>query len=187
MNMFQIKRFLIIVPLLFLLTACSKVGGLVSSTGEIVSKTGEMIGGAKEAKAPELPQVIEIKEVKPATAKIQIKTTEQLAQSRINVTVIQLKSNGKFSSSRLSDLESDAESALGNDFISKQSISLKRGELKPLNLEIDPATKAIGVFASYQELNQTIWRTTVQLSKATDTSYNIQINIENKLISASKK
>jgi len=154
----------IIVSLLFLSTACSTVGDVVSSTGDLVSKTGEIIGGKKEEikapeiELPELPQVIEIKEEKPATAQIQIRTTDKISQSRINVIIIQLKSEGKFSSSRLSDL-----------------------------LEIDPETKAIGAFASYQELNQTIWRTSVQLPKATDTTYNIQINVDNKLISASKK
>lgn len=193
MRISHTRTFSLIVLLAFLLSACSKVGGLVTSTGELVSKTGKMIGGEKEklaapeVKAPEIPQVIEIKEVKAATAQVQIKTTSGLTQSRINVTVLQLKSSGKFLSSRLSDLESDSESTLGNDFISKQSISLKRGEIKTLNFEIDSTTKSLGVFASFQELNQTIWRTGVQLPKATDTSYTIQINVDNKLISATKK
>ena len=193
MNILHLSKLSIIVSLLFLSTACSTVGDVVSSTGDLVSKTGEIIGGKKEEikapeiELPELPQVIEIKEEKPATAQIQIRTTDKISQSRINVIVIQLKSEGKFSSSRLSDLESDTESALGSDFINKQNVSLKKGESKSLSLEIDPETKAIGAFASYQELNQTIWRTSVQLPKATDTTYNIQINVDNKLISASKK
>lgn len=199
MNILHIKTLSLIVFLTFLLSACSRVGDLVTNTGDLVSKTGKIIGSTKEKavvpeieipkipELPELPQVIEIKEIKAATAQVEIRTTKELAQSRISVTVLQLKSNGKFLSSRLSDLESDAESLLGNDFISKQSISLKRGELKTLNFEIDSTTKALGVYASYQELNQTIWRTGVQLPKANDATYTIQINVDNKLISAIKK
>lgn len=196
-NFLNKKSLLLIVTMSFVLSACGKVGDLVSSTGELVSKTGKMIGTDKEApkpvelpkmpELPKLPQVIKIKEVKAATAKVQIRTSNELAQSRISITVLQLKSNGKFMSSRLSDLVSDAESALGNDFISKQSVSLKRNESKALDLEIDSTTKTLGAFASYQELNQTVWRTGVQLPKATDTSYNIQINVDKKTISAVKK
>ena len=196
-NILQIRSLSLIISTALLLSACGKVGDLVSSTGELVSKTGKMIGTDKEApkpvelpklpEAPKFPQVIKIKEVKAATAKVQVNTSKQLAQSRISITVIQLKSTGKFMSSRLSDLVADSESVLGNDFISKQTISLKRSEAKTLNLEIDSSTKALGAFASYQELNQTIWRTGVQLPKATDTSYNIQINVGEKIISAVKK
>ena len=187
---------------IFFLSACSTVGGFVSKTGEIVSKTGEIIArdDSKEAlkvpeakppeiklpEAPALPAEIKIKVAKPATATVQLNTSSGLSQPRINVTVIQLKSAGKFSSSRLTDLESDVESALGTDFISKQSLSLKPGELKPLHFEVDPSAKAIGAFASYRELNQTVWRTQIDLPKATDTSYKVLINIDNKLISAVK-
>jgi len=195
MNILRITTISLFATLTFLSFGCSKVGEMVTTTGDLVSKTGKMIGGKDEKiEAPkieipegnEIPKVIEIKEVKAATAKILVKTTSKLTQSRINVTVLQLKSDGKFLSSRLSDLESDAESVLGNDFVSKQSVSLKRGEQKALNIEIDSSTKAIGTFASFQELNQTIWRTGVQLPKATDTSYNIQIIVDDKLITANK-
>ncbi|MCF6191415.1 MAG: type VI secretion system lipoprotein TssJ [Cocleimonas sp.] len=181
------------------LMGCSKVGDLVSNTGEFVAKTGEIIGGKKKEqpplKAPEMPkietpkmpEVIKIQEAKAATAKVQIRTTKNLSQSRIQITVIQLKSGGKFLSSRLSDLVSDTEATLGSDFINKQSVSLKRGESKELNLEIDPSTKTLGAFASFKELNQTIWRTGVQLPKATNASYTVQINVDRKLISATKK
>ena len=169
------------------LSACSSVGGVVSKTGELVTKTGEFIGGApEEIKTPELPSEIKIKVAKPATANVLIKATDGLAQSRINATVIQLKSPGKFATSRLSDMESDAEAALGSDFISKQTVSLKPGESRPLDFEIDSATKAIGVFASFRELNQTIWRTQLDIPKTTDTSYKLFVNIDNKLITASK-
>jgi len=100
--------------------------------------------------------------------------------------VVQLKSSGKFKSSRLSDLVADTEAALGSDFISKQNISLKKGESKPLNFEIDPDAKVIGAFASFRELNQTIWRTQVDLPQATDTAYTVLISIDNKSISATK-
>ncbi len=128
------------------LMGCSKVGDLVSDTGEFVAKTGEIIGGKKKEqpplKAPEMPkietpkmpEVIKIQEAKAATAKVQIRTTKNLSPSRIQITVIQLKSGGKFLSSRLSDLVSDTEATLGSDFINKQSVSLKRGESKELNL-----------------------------------------------------
>jgi len=195
MNTPYLRSFFIILCSASLLMGCSKVGDMVSNTGEFVAKTGEIIGGKKKEqseegktpKMPKIPEVIKIQEAKAATAKVQIRTTKNLSQSRIQVTVIQLKSGGKFLSSRLSDLESDAESTLGSDFINKQSISLKRGESKELNLEVDPSTKTLGAFASFQELNQTIWRTGVQLPKATNASYSIQINVDRKLISATKK
>ena len=196
MNASHLRSLFIVLCSALLLMGCSKVGDLVSNTGEFVAKTGEIIGGKKgrsqsgATKAPEMPkmpEVIKIQEAKAATAKVHIRTTKNLSQSRIQVTVIQLKSGGKFLSSRLSDLESNAESVLGVDFINKQNISLKRGESKELNLEIDPSTKTLGAFASFQELNQTIWRTGVQLPKATNASYTIHINVDNKLISAAKK
>ncbi len=202
MNTPHLRSLFIIICSTSLLMGCSKVGDLVSNTGEFVSKTGEIIGGKKkeqpEAEAlkapevpkiemPKIPEVIKIQEAKAATAKIQVSATKNLSQSRIQITVIQLKSGGKFLSSRLSDLESDVESTLGSDFINKQSISLKRGESKEINLEIDSSTKTLGAFASFQELNQTIWRTGVQLPKATNASYSIQINVDRKLISATKK
>ncbi len=195
MNTPHLRSLFIILCSTSLLMGCSKVGDLVSNTGEFVSKTGEIIGGKKKEqpkalKAPEMPkmpEVIKIQEAKAATAKIQIRTTKNLSQSRIQITVIQLKSGGKFLSSRLSELESNAEATLGADFINKQSVSLKRGEAKELNIEIDPSTKTLGTFASFQELNQTIWRTGVQLPKATNVSYTVQINVDRKLISATKK
>jgi len=184
------------------LTACSKVGDLVSNTGDFVSKTGEIISGKKEepqapiaikeptptaTPSPETPKKTKIKKAQIATAKVQVKTTSKLTQPRINITILQLKSNGKFSSSRLSELESDAESALGGDFINKQTLSLKRDSSKTLNFNIEPTTKTLAMFASFQELNQTIWRTSVQLPKATNKSYTIHINVDQKSISASKK
>jgi len=200
MNTPQLRSLFIIIYSASFLMGCSKVGDLVSNTGEFVTKTGEIIGGKKkeqpkESKAPEMPkiatpkmpEVIKIQEAKAATAKIQVRTTQNLSQSRIQITVIQLKSGGKFLSSRLSDLESDTEATLGSDFINKQSISLKRGESKELNFEIDPSTKTLGAFASFRELNQTIWRTGVQLPKATNATYSIQINVDKKLISATRK
>lgn len=195
MNTPHLKTLFTILCSASLLMGCSKVGDLVSNTGEFVAKTGEIIGGKKKeqpksGKVPEMQKMLEaIKTQKAtvATAKVQIKATKNLSQSRIQVTVVQLKSGGKLLSSRLSDLVSDAESTLGSDFVNKQSISLKRGETKELNLEIDPATKTLGAFASFQELNQTIWRTSVQLPKATNASYTIQINVDRKLISATKK
>jgi len=195
MNTPHLRSLFIIIFSASLLMGCSKVGDLVSNTGEFVSKTGEIISGKKKEqpnalKAPEMPkmpEVIKTQEAKAATAKIQIRATKNLSQSRIQITVIQLKSGGKFLSSRLSDLESNTESTLGSDFINKQSVSLKRGESKELNLVIDPSTKTLGAFASFQELNQTIWRTGVQLPKATNASYSIQINVDRKLISATKK
>ena len=192
MNTLRLRSLFIILCSASLLIGCSKVGDLVSNTGEFVAKTGEIIGGKKKEKSkapemPKMPEVIKIQEAKAATAKIQIRTTKNLSQTRIQITVLQLKSDGKFLSSRLSDLESDAESALGADFINKQSVSLKRGESKELNVEIDPSTKTLGVFASFQELNQTIWRTGVQLPKATNASYMVQVNIDKQLISATKK
>jgi len=194
MNIPHLKSLFIILCSASLLMGCSKVGDLVSNTGEFVSKTGEIIGGKKKeqpkapkVEMPKIPEIIKIQKAKAATAKVQIRTTKKLSQSRIQVTVIQLKSSGKFLSSRLSDLESDTESTLGSDFINKQSISLKRGESKELNLEVDPSTKTLGAFASFRELNQTIWRTGVQLPKATNASYTIQINVDKKLISATKK
>lgn len=200
MNIPHLKPLFIILCSASLLIGCSKVGDLVSNTGDFVSKTGEIISGKKKeqpdapktpetpkVEIPKTPEIIKIQEAKAATAKVQIRTTKNLSQSRIQVTVIQLKSGGKFLSSRLSDLESDTESTLGSDFINKQSISLKRGESKELNLEVDPSTKTLGAFASFKELNQTIWRTGVQLPKATNASYTIQINVDKKLISATRK
>lgn len=191
MNKLRLETLFLIISSILFLTACSKVGDLVSNTGEFVSKTGKIIGGEKEKpKVPEAGEALglpKIKEAKPATAIVHVKATDKLSQSRISITILQLKSGGKFLSSRLSELESDAESALGSDFINKQTVSLKRGESKSLNFEIDSTTKTIGAFASFQELNQTIWRTGVQLPKATNASYTIQINVDKKSISAVKK
>lgn len=194
---------IIFFSIIILTSACSRIGSAVTSTGNYVSKAGSLISGdnGKQQQKPSVSNSSDIsenaqkfKKIIPSltTALVKINTTKTSnlrasgKPSRINITVLQLKSAGKFSTSRISSLRNDLVSTLGADFISQESVSILPNNEKILRFEIDPSTRVIGVFGSFSQLNNTIWKTSLNIPKAVSKLYAIQVLVDSKSVSARK-
>ena len=81
--------------------------------------------------------------------------------SPVAVKVYQLRSAGSFESSDFFSLYNQAATVLGADLVSSTDITVRPGESKKFDEEIDPKTRFVGVVAGFRDIENASWRAVV--------------------------
>jgi type VI secretion system protein VasD len=78
--------------------------------------------------------------------------------SPVAVKIYQLRSAGSFESSDFFSLYNQAAAVLGADLVSSTDITVRPGESKKFDEEIDPRTRFVGVVAGFRDIENARWR-----------------------------
>src|SRR5262245_37148397 len=81
--------------------------------------------------------------------------------SPIAVKIYQLRSAGGFESGDFFALYSNAAAILGPDLIASRDVTVRPGERKKFDEEIDPRTRFVGIVAGFRDVQNARWRAVV--------------------------
>ncbi len=129
--------------------------------------------------------------VAPITVQVRILVSEQAnpdidgRPSPIVIRIYELKSLGKFEDGDFYKLFENYDSQLGPELIVSEQYHLKPGDVNVIKRTLSAETRYIGVSAAFRDINQAIWKDTLELTdeKTTD----LLVFIENLNISVWKK
>ncbi|MBC3373247.1 type VI secretion system lipoprotein TssJ [Pseudomonas sp. SWRI92] len=152
----MIPRFLLVVATALLLTAC-----------------------AKDAAAPE-PE-----EAQADTAAVELHfhaisglnpgATGQPAPVRVRI--FELKNAATFGRADYFALAERAQATLGTDLIDQDEVLIQPNQQLSLQRDLDPATRHIGILVGYRELDQSLWRTVMNVPARQYTEYQISLDV----------
>lgn len=114
---------------------------------------------------------------KPAKIVVRLKTTPSLnpdandRPSPIVLRLYHLKTDGAFNNARFFELWDNGESTLGGDLLGEQEIELYPEQTRELEFHAtNTDTRFLGIIASYRNLDNAVWRTTIQ-TPLSDTTF----------------
>ena len=102
--------------------------------------------------------------------------------SPVVISIYQLKSPFTFNNANYSSLANNSAAILGSDLIDKQTMEIRPGENKNINLDLAQATQYIGIVAGYRKINQAQWHTTIRIP-AKSKGANIALSLESQGLS----
>jgi len=127
------------------------------SAGRLLSYA--ILGLAVACGGPKVPKPVPIAGQLVADAAVNPDVTGRA--SPVAVKVYQLRSTGSFESSDFFALYGNAAAVLGADLVSSTDITVRPGETKRFDEEIDPRTRFVGVVAGFRNLENARWRAIV--------------------------
>lgn len=77
--------------------------------------------------------------------------------------IYQLKSPDKFSNEDFFSVFNPDSTALGEDLLGREQITLQPGGTRTLELEVDPETAYLGVVGAFADLENAEWRSVVEI------------------------
>ena len=83
--------------------------------------------------------------------------------SPLVVRIYELKNTVAFENADFFKLYESDVGTLEADLINREEFQLKPGDRKEFEQELDPATAYLGVLAAYRDIDNAVWRKTVQL------------------------
>jgi type VI secretion system protein VasD len=95
--------------------------------------------------------------------------------SPIILYIMELSSTEQFSTLDYMSLTQPSGTALGSNMLSKNQMVLQPGESKPLPLELNPLTTAIGFVAGYRDIDNAVWRTSIAITQGTTKGINVTL------------
>jgi len=103
--------------------------------------------------------------------------------SPLVVSIYQLKSPFTFNNANYGSLANNSAAILGTDLIDKQTMEIRPGENKMINLDLTQNTQYIGIVAGYRKINQAQWHTTIRIP-GKGKGISIALNLESQGLSA---
>lgn len=85
--------------------------------------------------------------------------------------VYELKSDVAFQEADYFGIQNTAKAVLGADLLSVDQFIIRPGESRDIKRKSNPETTAIGIFAGYRDLPNSVWRVVHKLPPATDASW----------------
>lgn len=83
--------------------------------------------------------------------------------SPLRISIFQLRKVDKFKDADFFALYDDARAVLGGDMIEREDLTLKPGDVRKYEREVDPETRYIGVIGAYRDINQAKWSGYVEM------------------------
>jgi type VI secretion system protein VasD len=116
------------------------------------------------------------------TVKLNITTENNLNKNAnghstpVILIIYQMKSNLTFNTADFFSIYKNSNAVLGDDLISKEPFVVLPNKTQDVSLKIDKAAQYLGIIAAFQNINNSKWRESIQLtSKMKD----ISIKLEN--------
>ncbi len=154
----MIPRFLLAVATALLLTACAK---------DTAKPQSEVAEAEADTAAVELHFH--------AIAGLNPGATGQPAPVRVRI--FELKNAATFGRSDYFALAERAQATLGADLIDQDEVLIQPGQQLSLQRNLDPSTRHIGVLVGYRELDQSLWRTVMNVPPRQYTEYQISLDV----------
>jgi len=95
----------------------------------------------------------------------------------VRVRIFELKNAATFSRSDYFALAERAQATLGADLIDQDEVLIQPGQQLSLQRDLDPATRHIGLLVGYRELDQSLWRTVINVPAREYTEYQISLDV----------
>ena len=95
--------------------------------------------------------------------------------SPIILHVLELSSTEQFNRLDYMSLTSPSGAAMGPDLLGKTQMVLQPGENKPIPMELNPLTTAIGLVAGYRDIDNATWRTVVPVTQGATKGINVTL------------
>lgn len=89
--------------------------------------------------------------------------------------IMELNSTEQFSRLDYMGLTQPSGAALGTELLGKNRLVLQPGESKPLPMELNPMTTAIGLVAGYRDIDNATWRTVVPITQGSTKGISITL------------
>jgi type VI secretion system protein VasD len=83
--------------------------------------------------------------------------------SPLRISIFQLRKVDKFKDADFFALYDNAQASLGTDLLAREDVTLKPGDVRRYEGEIDPETRYIGVIAAFRDINQAQWSSFVEM------------------------
>ena len=90
--------------------------------------------------------------------------------------IFQLKSKAAFNGADFFSLYEKDESVLGGDLIRKEEVTLKPNERRTLKFEAHQDTRTIGVFGTFRNYEEAIWRAAAAVQPNTVNLLNVYVS-----------
>lgn len=98
--------------------------------------------------------------------------------SPVAVKIYQLKSVGSFESSDFFALYTQPAAALGADLVSSTEVTVRPGETKRFDQEIDPLTRFVGIVAGFRNLENAQWRAVAPVPAKKLSSQQLEVTLK---------
>jgi type VI secretion system protein VasD len=121
-------------------------------------------GGAPPQKEPSNLQIA-------ITSDVDLNTDVKGRGAPLLLRVYELKSDVAFQDAQFFALQDNAKAALGADLLAVDQFIIRPGETREIKRKSNPETTAIGVFAGYRDLPNSVWRVVHKLPPAPDASW----------------
>ncbi|WP_339479695.1 type VI secretion system lipoprotein TssJ [Pseudomonas sp. RL_5y_Pfl2_73] len=95
----------------------------------------------------------------------------------VRVRIFELKNAAIFGRSDYFALAERAGATLGADLIDQDEVLVRPGQQLSLQRDLDPATRHIGILVGYRELDQSLWRTVMNVPAREYTEYQISLDV----------
>jgi len=108
---------------------------------------------------------------KPETLAVQVSATADVnpdlqgRPSPVILHIMELNSTEQFNRLDYMGLTQPSGAALGPELLGKNQMVLQPGETKPLPMELNPMTTAIGLVAGYRDIDNAAWRKVVPITQ----------------------
>jgi type VI secretion system protein VasD len=94
----------------------------------------------------------------------------------IIVRLYQLGATGTFERVDYFQLHDQEQALLGQDLLDRQELPLLPGATQQVAFEAKPGTKAIGVIASYRDIDKALWRADAPIATGQKTKLKVQVD-----------
>ena len=95
----------------------------------------------------------------------------------VRVRIFELKNAATFGRSDYFALAERAQATLGADLIDQDEVLIQPGQQLSLQRDLDPSTRHIGILVGYRELDQSLWRTVINVPAREYTEYQISLDV----------
>ena len=95
----------------------------------------------------------------------------------VRVRIFELKNPATFMRAVYFALAERAPATLGPDLIDQDEVLVKPGDQFSLKRTLDPATRQVGLLVGYREVDQALWRVSVNTAAHLNNSYQIGLDV----------
>ena len=95
--------------------------------------------------------------------------------SPIILHILELSSTEQFNRLDYMSLTQPSGAALGPDLLGKNQLVLQPGDSKPLPMELNPLTTAIGLVAGYRDIDNAVWRKSIAITQGSTKGISITL------------
>ncbi|WLG95946.1 type VI secretion system lipoprotein TssJ [Pseudomonas sp. FP198] len=95
----------------------------------------------------------------------------------VRVRIFELKNAATFARADYFALAERAQATLGADLIDQDEVLIQPDQQLSLQRDLDPATRHIGILVGYRELDQSLWRTVMNVPARQYTEYQISLDV----------